>query len=91
MSRGSKYGQTWWGNAWVTALEKIDYYTNRLPRGRKYANAGRVSAINLAEKGLITASVQGSRSRPYKVEIKLTLLPLPRKRFLKPLSPGIRH
>jgi uncharacterized Zn finger protein/superfamily II DNA or RNA helicase len=83
MSRGKQYGKTWWGNAWVEALERIDYYTNRLPRGRSYANTGRVSEIKLAENGRVTAKVQGRRSRPYRVEIKLAHFTSAQKKIIK--------
>lgn len=83
MSRGSKFGKTWWGNVWLEALERIDYYTNRLPRGKSYANAGRVVEIKLVEKGAVTAKVKGSRSAPYKVEIKLTPFTAAQKKTLK--------
>lgn len=63
------FGATWWGRAWVEALEgraKLD--PNRLPRGRTYARRGRVSALDVTA-GEIRAWVRGSRSVPYKVKI----------------------
>ncbi|MCB0580997.1 MAG: hypothetical protein KDD10_17015 [Phaeodactylibacter sp.] len=33
------YGTTWWGRQWLNALKDIDF-SNRLPRGRTYANKG---------------------------------------------------
>ncbi len=66
-----KYGKTWWGNAWVEALEKIDCDTNRLPRGRSYASGDKVSHIEITTKGNIKAKVKGTRPRPYKIEIGL--------------------
>ncbi|AGL03321.1 SNF2-related protein [Desulfoscipio gibsoniae] len=71
MARGRKYGRTWWGNAWVEALERIDQNTNRLPRGRSYANAGRVSEIKIDATGRVYARVKGTRPTPYKIEIRL--------------------
>ncbi len=64
------FGRTWWGNAWVKAMERIDYNTNRLPRGRRYANNGSVLDIQI-EGGEVLASVQGSRPKPYLVRIRL--------------------
>ncbi len=64
-----KYGQTWWGNQWLNALSDIDY-SNRLPRGRSYANKGAVREINI-KGNTIVAKVTGSRSAPYKVKIKV--------------------
>lgn len=83
MSRGKKYGKTWWGNAWVNALERIDYDTNRLPRGKSYANTGRVSEIKLDENGRVMAKVQGRRSKPYRVEIKLAHFPSAHTKTIK--------
>jgi uncharacterized Zn finger protein/superfamily II DNA or RNA helicase len=71
MARSRKYGKTWWGNAWVEAMERIDHNTNRLPRGRSYANGGRVSEISIDVSGRVRARVRGTRPTPYKIEIKL--------------------
>jgi SNF2 family DNA or RNA helicase/uncharacterized Zn finger protein len=70
MSSRKFFGKTWWGNAWVEAMEKIDYNTNRLPRGRRYANNGSVREIKLEDVRVI-AKVQGSMPRPYNIKIKL--------------------
>ena len=64
------FGKTWWGNIWVEAMERIDYNTNRLPRGRTYARNGNVLDIDI-ENGQVLAKVQGSRPRPYDVKINL--------------------
>ncbi|WP_410654607.1 SWIM zinc finger family protein [Amycolatopsis sp. lyj-112] len=65
------FGNTWWGAAWVEALEeraKLD--PNRLPRGRTYARKGSVSKLAVAV-GEVTARVQGSRAVPYRVTIHM--------------------
>jgi SNF2 family DNA or RNA helicase len=59
------YGNTWWGKQWLNALANIDY-SNRLPRGRTYANKGLARDIEI-EGNKISAFVQGSRPSPYKV------------------------
>jgi SNF2 family DNA or RNA helicase/uncharacterized Zn finger protein len=59
------YGNTWWGQQWLNALANIDY-SNRLPRGRTYANKGLARDI-VINGNKITANVQGSSPRPYKV------------------------
>lgn len=46
-------GKTWWGKAWVDALTRIDYNTNRLPRGKTYANTGKVKDIQIDELGRV--------------------------------------
>jgi uncharacterized Zn finger protein len=66
------FGETWWGRAWVDALEgrsRLDQ--NRLPRGRTYARTGAVGEVTVAP-GIISAPVQGSRATPYRVRIGVT-------------------
>ena len=60
------YGTTYWGKQFLNALNEIDY-SNRLPRGKTYANKGMVSDINI-DANRITAEVQGSRYKPYQVK-----------------------
>ena len=36
--------KTWWGNAWLQALSHIDY-SNRIPRGARYARNGSVKSV----------------------------------------------
>ncbi len=64
-----KYGTTWWGKQWLNALNNIDY-SNRLPRGRTYANKGAARDIEIKDNR-ISAKVQGSRPRPYKVDLEI--------------------
>ena len=66
MARES-FGNTWWGNEWLKALSNIDF-ENRIPRGAAYARKGAVLDLNISN-GVITASVQGSQSTPYRVTI----------------------
>lgn len=65
------FGRTWWGKAWIDALEqraRLD--PNRLPRGRTYARRGSVGPIDV-RPGEIQASVQGSRRTPYLVRVRI--------------------
>jgi uncharacterized Zn finger protein len=65
------FGLTWWGEAWVTALEeraRLD--PNRLPRGRSYARGGTVGELTIAP-GEVRAAVQGRRVRPYQVRVRV--------------------
>lgn len=62
-----QYGRTWWGAQWLQALTQIDH-DNRLPRGRTYANRGAVRDLAVVDSK-VAAHVQGSRLRPYDVEI----------------------
>jgi uncharacterized Zn finger protein len=64
-------GHTWWGRAWVDALEqraRLD--PNRLPRGRDYAREGAVGELALAP-GEAQAQVQGRRVSPYDVRVRV--------------------
>ncbi|MFF6994349.1 SWIM zinc finger family protein [Streptomyces sp. NPDC008313] len=72
-SRGSEFARTWWGNAWVSALEQGALDAARLARGRAYADRGNVDAITVTP-GLVLAYVHGSRPRPYRVQLRLRTL-----------------
>src|SRR5712691_6590489 len=70
-ARRAAPGQTWWGRAWVDALEqraRLD--PNRLPRGRDYAREGAVGELVLAP-GEVRAHVQGRRMTPYEVRVRV--------------------
>ncbi|MEV6649639.1 SWIM zinc finger family protein [Streptomyces sp. NPDC051219] len=64
---------TWWGHAWVRALEELSLDDGRLARGRTYAREGYVDTISVTP-GRIVAYVRGSRARPYRTEIRLRTL-----------------
>jgi len=71
MSTGAEFGRTWWGAAWVEALEqraRLD--PNRLPRGRDYARSGAVGELTMAP-GEARARVQGRKTEPYEVRIRV--------------------
>lgn len=65
---------TWWGRAWVSALEALSLDPARLARGRAYADAGHVDTITVTP-GRVVAYVRGSRARPYRADIRLRTLP----------------
>ncbi|WP_349017265.1 SWIM zinc finger family protein [Streptomyces solicavernae] len=62
--------RSWWGTAWVDALEESALDPARLARGRDYAGHGRVDAVTVTP-GLLLAYVHGSRPRPYRAKITL--------------------
>ena len=66
------FGKSWWARRWIEALEDFNLGA-RLSRGRSYARRGQVLSIEI-EKGVVTASVQGSRPWPYEVEINVRTL-----------------
>ena len=63
----AQYGRTWWGEQWLKALDRIDF-SNRLPRGRSYANKGMVASVKINEN-MVQAKVKGSRPKPYDVTL----------------------
>jgi SNF2 family DNA or RNA helicase/uncharacterized Zn finger protein len=63
------YGKTWWGQKWLEAFNGISD-ENRLPRGRTYSNTGRVHDVKITGN-TVSALVDGSQPRPYKVYIKV--------------------
>lgn len=67
------FGTSWWGAAWVHALESAALDPARLARGRDYAREGFVDQITVTP-GRITAPVHGSRARPYLSTVRLQLL-----------------
>ncbi|MFD6551498.1 SWIM zinc finger family protein [Streptomyces sp. NPDC058398] len=70
---GGGFAETWWGNAWVTALEEGALDAARLARGRTYAGHGHVDAVTVTP-GLVLAYVHGSRPRPYRVQVRVRTL-----------------
>jgi uncharacterized Zn finger protein len=64
-----QFGSTWWGSAWVDALEHGGSgYESRLPRGRTYARRGAVRELELAP-GHLAARVVGRSGELYQVDI----------------------
>jgi uncharacterized Zn finger protein len=60
-------GQRWWSARFIQVLEELGV-GGRLGRGRSYARAGQVVEMDTSA-GAVTATVQGSRPRPYRVRI----------------------
>lgn len=68
-SKRGAFGTTWWGERWEEILKGFGI-TNRLQRAKRYARKGQVRSIEI-EEGQVTSEVQGSRSDPYEVTIRL--------------------
>ena len=64
---------TWWGAAWIEALEHTSLDSGRLSRGRTYARQGRIGPITVSP-GRIGAAVYGSRSTPYAASLQVEML-----------------
>src|SRR5689334_8187379 len=71
-SRQGDFGKSWWAKRWQSVLEGFRI-GGRLARGRTYARDGQVLSVAVGE-GEVTASVQGSRVKPYDVSIKVKVL-----------------
>ena len=71
-SQRGDIGETWWSKRWIEVLESFRMGP-RLERGRSYARRGQVISIDV-EKGVVTAKVQGTRQKPYAVQITLETL-----------------
>jgi uncharacterized Zn finger protein len=64
-----KFGATWWGRAWLEALEQqAGLDPKRLSRGRGYARSGAVGDA-VVRPGSVTAPVTGRRPQPYRVKL----------------------
>lgn len=68
--QGRALARTWWGKAWNKNLESYADYSNRIGRGRSYVRHLAVVDLQIAP-GRVTALVQGSRGKPYKVQISI--------------------
>ena len=62
------FAKTWWGEKWLDALKGV-YWTNRIERGRRYANTGRVYDI-LIKDNLALAKVKGNYKSYYNVSVE---------------------
>jgi uncharacterized Zn finger protein len=74
MATRQTFGHTWWGLAWVGALEaSAGLDTGRLSRGRTYARKGSVGTIRIGP-GYASATVQGSHSNIYRTDVGVRTL-----------------
>ena len=71
-SKRGAFAKNWWAQRWISALERL-VDSGRLSRGRSYARKGQVLSIDETKDG-VAARVQGSRSTPYKISIKINHL-----------------
>jgi len=68
-SKRGQIGITWWSTRFIEVLEAYGL-GGRMTRGRTYARQGQVIDLEVTP-GVVTAHVQGSRKKPYKVRIGL--------------------
>lgn len=70
---GRTLAKSWWGKAWNLNLESYADFGNRIARGKSYVRSNTVLDLKIF-KGRVAAKVQGSRSKPYEVEIIIDTL-----------------
>ncbi|MFF1925581.1 SWF or SNF family helicase [Streptomyces sp. NPDC058221] len=67
---GRGFAESWWGRAWLKALEDTALDGQQLKKGRRFAREGRVGAVSV-RPGRITAVVQGQDSSAYRSDVLL--------------------
>lgn len=68
-SQRGEFAKNWWARRWLETLERLMQGV-RLTRGQHYARLGQI--VSMEEiKGGVSARVQGSRQKPYRVSIQL--------------------
>lgn len=70
---GRTLAKNWWGKSWNINLESYADYSNRIERGKRYVRNNAVLDLKIS-KGKVAAKVQGSRVKPYDVEITIDAL-----------------
>ena len=71
--QGSAIARTWWGKSWNQNLDRYADYSNRIGRGRSYIRHGAILDLQISA-GEVAALVQGSRSKPYEISVKIKKL-----------------
>lgn len=69
-AHGRGFAQSWWGQAWLKALEDAALDTAQVKTGRRLARAGAVGAVSV-RPGRITAVVQDRDRTPHRADVLL--------------------
>ncbi|CCK31833.1 hypothetical protein BN159_7454 [Streptomyces davaonensis JCM 4913] len=69
-AHGRGFAQTWWGQAWLKALEDTALDSGQLKAGRRLARAGAVGAVSV-RPGRITAVVQDRDRTHHRADVLL--------------------
>lgn len=72
-ARGRGFAQTWWGRAWLKALEDTALDSAQVKTGRSLARAGAVGAVSV-RPGRITAVVQDRDRTAHRADVLLAEL-----------------
>jgi uncharacterized Zn finger protein len=71
--RGRGFAKTWWGQAWLKALEDTALDTQQVKTGRRLARAGAVGAVSV-RPGRITAVVRDRDGTAHRADVLLAEL-----------------
>ncbi|MEV7095404.1 SWIM zinc finger family protein [Amycolatopsis sp. NPDC051045] len=71
-----RFAKSWWGRAWLSAMEDTALDLRQLKQGRKYAAAGLVGPITVSP-GRIAAVVEDADGGPYRTQVRLAELSEP--------------
>ncbi|MEV7958366.1 SWF or SNF family helicase [Streptomyces sp. NPDC058316] len=69
-ARGRGFAESWWGRAWLKALEDTALDGEQLKKGRRFAREGRVGAVTV-RPGRITAVVRDRDASAYRGDVLL--------------------
>ncbi|NGO40700.1 SWIM zinc finger family protein [Streptomyces ureilyticus] len=72
-ARGRGFAQTWWGQAWLKALEDAALDSEQVRTGRRLARVGAVGAVSV-RPGRITAVVQDRDRTAHRADVLLQQL-----------------
>lgn len=72
-TRVQRRSHSWWGNAWIAAMEATSLDPEPLARGRAYAYAGHVGSVTVSP-GRVAAPVQGPDGSSYDTVVHLQQL-----------------
>jgi uncharacterized Zn finger protein len=71
---GRRFARTWWGNAWIEAMEIAAIDPEQLSVGRRYAHAGHVGAITVSPGRMTVAVHDGDYEQPYHTTGRVAVL-----------------
>src|SRR5881398_1599328 len=72
-ARGRGFARTWWGQAWLKALEDAALDSEQVKTGRRLARAGAVGSVSV-RPGRITAVVQDRDRTAHRADVLLAEL-----------------
>ncbi|RKR92135.1 putative Zn finger protein [Micromonospora pisi] len=73
MTRVPRFARSWWGRAWLTAMEETALDTIQLRKGRRFAYGGHVGSITVSP-GRLAATVYGDDGGAYQTVVEVERL-----------------